>query len=431
MQSEGWSWFQGTGLVAWLYLHPTCKGMKKMELYATKEKGVDYFDSEESLQFYARVNLGWRTKCAALCRSEKSPEDAEMADRIKKRKRGASLPKVPKPAAVEAKKSGKGKKLKGKAQADINKVKKTVKKATSKPVPRPEPSSPESVVSDDESRFSETDSPESGVSRRTRSNAESSPTVSELEADNGVKLAKKKRKGASAKLKFQEESGHEESSVDVSSLSQSTSSASGSSGSEQSSTVDASYRLLPGIDAWHLLMDRFGFSFANNKYCLPGKENRPGKDSTAVEGVNYFGALADLRKHLCAYGLPEIKPNKGLQGEDIFHIDRWVRYAHVIGLQEGQIVNPADIREHNGLSAWTLLAKLGLRYSGGTYVIPTQDPTKPAFRFERQPDYLRHLARFGVPRVEGYPKSEKHELSKEDRLGLDLFLATSDEVDTL
>jgi len=55
-------------------------------------------------------------------------------------------------------------------------------------------------------------------------------------------------------------------------------------------------------------MAHFGFKFHQGKYyCLPGKENKPGDNSSAIEGRHYFSSLMDLRKHLCAFGLPKCK----------------------------------------------------------------------------------------------------------------------------
>jgi hypothetical protein len=63
-----------------------------------------------------------------------------------------------------------------------------------------------------------------------------------------------------------------------------------SSPSDQSS-VDRTYQIMSGINAWKLLQKCFDFRMHGGMYCLPGKENRPGKDSAAIEGVNYFNSL--------------------------------------------------------------------------------------------------------------------------------------------
>lgn len=145
----------------------------------------------------------------------------------------------------------------------------------------------------------------------------SSPTVSELEADIGEQSAKRK-KGANKKMlktrsDFSNKSCGESESESVSGrnstsdTSEKSSNFSDSDSDSDQSSEDGMYQIMSGSTAWRLLQERFGFTYHSVKYCLPGKENRPGKDSTAVEGVNYFGSLDELRKHLCAYGIPEVK----------------------------------------------------------------------------------------------------------------------------
>eukprot|EP00579_Thalassiosira_antarctica_P010503 CAMPEP_0201914916 /NCGR_PEP_ID=MMETSP0903-20130614/4974_1 /ASSEMBLY_ACC=CAM_ASM_000552 /TAXON_ID=420261 /ORGANISM="Thalassiosira antarctica, Strain CCMP982" /LENGTH=496 /DNA_ID=CAMNT_0048450401 /DNA_START=121 /DNA_END=1608 /DNA_ORIENTATION=+ len=131
MKSEGWSHIDGSGLIAWFYLHPTCAGMKKTEILKEKKEGTDYFTNDEDVKWYARVNLGWKTDTIALCAD--SPKDAEMADRVKKRKRGKSEVKpvveiVKEQPKKEPKKESKKSKAKPKAkkQVDDPKVKKPV-----------------------------------------------------------------------------------------------------------------------------------------------------------------------------------------------------------------------------------------------------------------------------------------------------------------
>ena len=64
-------------------------------------------------------------------------------------------------------------------------------------------------------------------------------------------------------------------------------------------------QVMASKDAWKLLMKHFSFTFFGGKYCYPGKENRPLKDSSAVLGVNYFSTIEELRQHLRTFGLPE------------------------------------------------------------------------------------------------------------------------------
>jgi hypothetical protein len=402
MKADGWSFMQGAGLIEWFYLHPTCKGMKKTELLRTKVAGVDYFTSEEDLMRYARLNLGWTGSVESVA---DSPKDAEMADRVKKRARGLNGQRNKK--QIEAKPAV----AKKKNPTKISKV--ANKQQVHTPKRSADPNSPES------SRFSS-----GSISHRTRSHV-SSPTVSELEVDIGVQSAKRKKNTNQKKLQFAPQNDFSnESSVESESASgrSTTSDSTGDgSSSSDSNSEDETYQIMSGSSAWRLLQDRFSFTYHSTKYCLPGKENRPGKDSTAEEGLNYFSSLDDLRKHLCAYGLPEVK--KHLPEEDVRDLSRWVRYANVMGLSDGALINPKDIGEPiNFMKAWNMLQKLGMKYTNG-YMYPTSDPSKIA-KFERAQDFTVHLARFGIPHVDGIQPSKV--LSDGDRFKLDLFIADAD-----
>ena len=107
-------------------------------------------------------------------------------------------------------------------------------------------------------------------------------------------------------------------------------------------------------------------------YCLPGNENKPGKDSCAIEGRHYFSTLVELRKHLCAYGIPKCK--KYLAYADVIAISRWVRFANVKGLPDAAFVNPADVGGYLSFrGAWSMLQKLGLTWSSGFYIVDDAD----------------------------------------------------------
>lgn len=409
MKADGWSFLQGAGLIEWFYLHPTCKGMKKTELLRTKVAGVDYFTSEDDLMRYARLNLGWTGSVESVA---DSPKDAEMADRVKKRARGLNVQRNKKQIEVKPAVAKK------KNPTKISKV--ANKQQVHTPKRSADPDSPES------SRFSS-----GSISHRTRSHA-SSPTVSELEVDIGVQSAKRKKSANQKKLQFATQNDFSnESSVESDSVSgrSTPSDATGDSSSSSDSSTDSeqisedeTYQIMSGSSAWRLLQERFSFTYHSSKYCLPGKENRPGKDSTAEDGLNYFSSLDNLRKHLCAYGLPEVK--KHLTEEDVRDLSRWVRYANVLGLSDGALINPKDIGEPiNFMKAWNMLQKLGMKYTNG-YIYPTSDPSKIPLKFERPQDFTVHLARFGIPHVDGIQPSKV--LSEGDRFKLDLFIADAD-----
>ena len=197
-----------------------------------------------------------------------------------------------------------------------------------------------------------------------------------------------------------------------------------SSESDQSS-INEPYQVMANEDAWRLLMQHSFTLSARGDYCLPDEENRPGKGSSAVEGINYFCSLEDLRKHLCAYGIPGGKKN--LEEDTCVDMDRWVRYANVVGLGDAVEIDPNDVEEIGWKEAWSMLRKLGMKYTNGDYCCPNSVPSKPDFRFERQQDFYVHLARFGIPIVEGIRANEV--LNKENRLSLDLHIANT-EVDS-
>ena len=408
MISDGWSYLKGNDLVEWYYLHPTCKGMKKTELMRDKKEGEDYFTSEKDLKTYARLNLGWRAGRAEsmeLCKSD-SPKDAEMADRIKKRRRGPTIKQQQVAKQVEVKPASK-------AKGGITKSKETAKHTIN--LPHPNSPSEESA----ESRFSQSqDDP-----FHFDSEIFEEPIVSEV----GGKPTNKKKK-ASKRLKFSPPEEEEKISSPSSSESSATGgSSSGSDSSSNQSPVDAAYQVLRSKDAWTLLMDCFGFTYYGKYHCLPGKENRPHKDSSAVEGINYFTRLEELRKHLCAYGLPELKENAYLSEEQVDHLGQWVRYANVVGLGDARKIDPNDVGEISFLEAWAMLKKLGLKYTTA-YLYPNPDPSQPPLRFERQQDFIVHLARFGIPHVDGIKQNEA--LDREERFMLDLHIANT-EVDSL
>ena len=60
MRAEGWRHLSGNGLtVSYYYAHARCAGMKKTEVLSG-EKGLDYFESEEEIQVFAKLHLGWK-----------------------------------------------------------------------------------------------------------------------------------------------------------------------------------------------------------------------------------------------------------------------------------------------------------------------------------------------------------------------------------
>ena len=192
--------------------------------------------------------------------------------------------------------------------------------------------------------------------------------------------------------------------------------------------ADGTYQIMANQNAWNLLKNNFGFTFYGGKhFCLPGNENPPAKDSSTVEGMKYFSSLQELRKHLCAYGLPEAL--KCLSGDESDAIDQWVRYANVVGLGDAPKINLSDVgKPITWREAWGMLKTLGLQYVRAAYRHPHANPSMPPLRFRKKEDFIIHLARFGIPHIDGIQVDKV--LDKGDRLRLDLFIASTN-VDTL
>jgi hypothetical protein len=356
-----------------------------------------------------------------------SPTDAELADRVKKRKRGATQLAARQRGAMENATSTK-KRNDAKGAGMAKRRREGIAKGREvAPIASPVGSKSHASTSSSEesSRFSQV-----GDGTHVRS------TIDTAAVSAGAKAAAKKKTPtarSSPKSSRAERSNISTTgSVRSSGISTGSGRSSGGTGSASTgsssgqSSVDRTYQIIPGMSAWRLLQECFGFTYCNGKYCLPGRENRPGKDSTATEGMNYFASLEDLRRHLCAYGLPEKK--KPLSDEERANLSMWVRFAHVGGLGDAALINPDDVGELlEFLEAWTMLKALGLKYSGG-YLYPNPDPSKPPLRFERAEEFSAHLARFGIPRVDGIQQHEV--LDERKRLRLDISIASTD-IDTL
>jgi len=108
----------------------------------------------------------------------------------------------------------------------------------------------------------------------------------------------------------------------------------GTSSAAQSSSR-AAVQVITSKDAWKLLMEHFGFTFYGGKYCFPGKENRPLKDSSAVLGVNYFSTIEELRQSLRTFGLPEATGQLDRDLKD--NLLHWVFPDHIVVSECGNV----------------------------------------------------------------------------------------------
>ncbi len=406
MLNEGWKWMNGDGLIDWYYVHPNFAHRSKSEMVKEGKEGEDYFISEESVMRYAKEHLGFNGKVATSVR--------DKDDQRRGRKRSAAVVATAAPIVVTKKEKKKNAKSK-KKQADKSSMarKKHDSESKGKKI-KIAMNSNRNDDADNASRFS--------VGKEGFGS--NSPSVSEAEMKLGVQSAQKK---LTYSVK-QDNSTPETAEESPSSESDNTEMDSESDGAETevSESENNTFQVMSSQDAWKLLMEHFGFKYHKGMYCLPGSENKPGNDSCAIEGRHYFSTLMELRKHLCAYGLPKCK--KYLEHAGTMAIRRWVRFAHVQGLADASFVNPADIGGYlNPRGAWSMLQKLGLTWHSGFYIIGDPDPSKEPKKFENQEAMCEHLARFGIPRI---GNSAKNVLTEDDRLRLDLFI-TSARIDTL
>eukprot|EP00984_Skeletonema_dohrnii_P035962 scaffold36374_cov72-Skeletonema_dohrnii-CCMP3373.AAC.1 len=328
---------------------------------------------------YAKEYLGFKGRV-------KTPEsNNNNGGQRRGRKRSAAVATTAEPI-VEAKKERKknskaGKKQAGKKHANETKGKKKTKIRMS---------TYESESVDGNSRFSDVNF------------GPKSPTLSEAEIGMGVQSARKNltynAKQHNSTLENAQENAN--SGSDNTEMDYASNGAETESEVSEASSEDNTFQVMSSGDAWKLLMEHFGFKYHKGMHCLPGNENKPGKDSCAIEGRHYFSTLMELRKHLCAYGIPKCK--KYLAYADVMAINRWVRFANVKGLPDAAFVNPADVGGYLSFrGAWSMLQKLGLTWCGGFYIVEDPDPLKESKKFENQEDMCVHLARFGIPHIRG------------------------------
>jgi len=410
MQEQGWAWMPGEGLVDWYYVHPNFANRSKSEVLKEGKLGEDYFVNEDSMMRYAKEYLGFKGRV-------KTPEsNNNNGGQRRGRKRSAAVATTAEPI-VETKKEKKRNSKAGKKQADKTQAgKKNANDTKGKKKTKILKSTYESESVDDGSRFSDGNF------------GSKSPTFSEVEIGMGVQSARKNltynSKQHNSTLQTAQEnsnSGSDNTEIDYASNGAETESE-----VSEASSEDNTFQVMSSGDAWKLLMEHFGFKYHKGKYCLPGNENKPGKDSCAIEGRHYFSTLMELRKHLCAYGIPKCK--KYLAYPDVTAINHWVRFANVKGLPDAAFVNPADVGGYLSFrGAWSMLQKLGLTWCGGFYIVDDPDPLKESKKFENQEDMSVHLARFGIPHIRG---SANVGLTDDDRLRLDLYIASA-KIDSL
>mmetsp|Transcript_13116 Transcript_13116/g.31901 ORF Transcript_13116/g.31901 Transcript_13116/m.31901 type:complete len:222 (+) Transcript_13116:455-1120(+) len=170
------------------------------------------------------------------------------------------------------------------------------------------------------------------------------------------------------------------------------------------SPTDEPYRIMTDAQAWHLLESKFGMLCQDGRFYFPNQE-KPIATS-----------MTNLRNDLCAYGLPP--SSNDLSDDDNVNIARWVRYAHVAGLVDGQLICPDDFGQpiKNNTDVMNILGKFGCRCSNGLYKIPGEKWTLSHL------GVTRLFARFGIQCIPDDTPIDK--LSRKDRFSLDVCFAT-------
>ncbi|KAL9187405.1 hypothetical protein ACHAXT_001508 [Thalassiosira profunda] len=181
--------------------------------------------------------------------------------------------------------------------------------------------------------------------------------------------------------------------------------------SKMISPVDESYTVITDDEAWKLLKSYYRVTLVDGRYYIPSQE-RP-----------VATTLAGLRKTLCILGLPPSTSELTVQQR--VDIARWVRYANVSGLADGQTITPDDLGKHMNkfMDAWGLLRdNFGCHWSPGKYYTVPSSPEGGRMTFETDGEVQREFAKFGIQCLPDNIPVET--LSKKDRLSLELFFAT-------
>ncbi|KAL7496171.1 hypothetical protein ACHAWT_004439 [Skeletonema menzelii] len=184
-------------------------------------------------------------------------------------------------------------------------------------------------------------------------------------------------------------------------------------------TWSTSHRVIKHDDALKLLKEKFGVKCEDGKFYLPG----------SVDTKPVASSLMGLRKDLCEKGLPE--STQPLSREEKIDINRWVRYAHVKGLEDGQEINPDDLGEKitKFMDAWSVLRdNFGCSYSNDIYKVPLTPDGNQVHVFQGTREVDRHFARFGIPCI---PNDPGDRLSQKDRLSIELFFSTPRSLEVL
>ena len=184
---------------------------------------------------------------------------------------------------------------------------------------------------------------------------------------------------------------------------------------------DSPHRVMEHAEARKLLEDKFGVTCVDDNFYVPSQD------------MPVASSLMGLRKDLCDKGLPE--STQPLSREEKINVARWVRYAHVKELGDGQYIKPEGeiwkriSQESQGkpinnkfMVIWVILRNnFGCHYSVNKYSVPTSPNGGEIKVCEGTSEAENHFARFGIKCI---PDNPGDQLSHKDRLSIELFFAT-------
>jgi len=166
--------------------------------------------------------------------------------------------------------------------------------------------------------------------------------------------------------------------------------------SSNQSSLNAEYQVMASSDAWKLLIKQFGFSLYGGKYCFPGKDNRPRKDTFAVQGVNYFSTIEELRKHLRIQGLPEATD---IDGDLVDNLLQWISYEGEVPYDNKKPPSARDRRTALSLASSSIPnhlvvkecgnVELNGRYQAEQFKIPPTKGFDPYREYNGAPVYTK------------------------------------------
>jgi hypothetical protein len=172
--------------------------------------------------------------------------------------------------------------------------------------------------------------------------------------------------------------------------------------------------LLPTSEAVNLLQKHYNISVCStdSHYCFA---------DTHSTNEFKFSNPQDLRKNLCEYGMPPLAQGSAISDQQLSDLESWVRCAHI------QASNVPMFEEMNNQEAKAVMKGLGYQISKefGRYVLQGASFSSPTIGkdgWDNLPDFINHLARFGV--VKSNDTNAKSPVSPEEILRFEVFVAS-------